>query len=316
VRDVVVFLLVQVLILGLAIALFYRPAASNPIEASTRIKHERLATAPSPRAIFVGGSNLLFGLDCERIERETPYHPVNMGIIGGLRMRYLLNETLAEVREGDLVVLCLEYQTLLADPENANQQVLARIIERRPANAQYLTWPQWRRMIDRGLVEHGGSLVRSIRDGLTGRADEQHVYDAINAFGDLTLYHEQRPPDRREMELMLGRRLRTRSIEIGIAALNDFHEACRERGVEVVYTYPPVSRHMYDRRVEILDAFHRVIVRDCTIPAIMTPDEAVIPDKFNIDGRYHIWGRGVELRTQGLIDAINGYLENGGAGAR
>lgn len=308
----VVFTIVQALVLGLLIGLFYRPTAINPVEASTKIKHERLATAPSPRAIFVGGSNLLFGLDSERVERETSYHPVNMGVIGGLRLRYLLNETLANVRRGDLVVLGLEYQSVLSDPEVANLQVLASIIESRPANARYLSWPQWRRMLDRGVIEYGGQLIRGIRDGMKGRAGGRRVYDAINVYGDLTLYHEQRSPARHEVSVMLGRRLRERSLERGIEALNAFHTACRERGVDVVYSYPPVSQYMFDRREQVLEDFHRILVRDCTIPVIMPPGEMVLPDKFNIDGRYHVWGRGVKIRTQRLIDAIRAYLETGG----
>jgi hypothetical protein len=91
VLEMLLFVLMQLALVSGLLHLFSDARAENPLYASTVIKHKRLAAAPSPRLILVGGSNVLFGIDSAMIERETDFNPVNMGLIGGLRLEYMLN---------------------------------------------------------------------------------------------------------------------------------------------------------------------------------------------------------------------------------
>jgi hypothetical protein len=52
------------------------------------IKHHRLSNTSSPRVIFVGGSNLAFGLDNDLIEKELCIPVVNMGLCSTFSLRY------------------------------------------------------------------------------------------------------------------------------------------------------------------------------------------------------------------------------------
>src|SRR6185503_7764309 len=91
-RDLLIFALLQAAMLAALLWQFYDVRHVSPLSPATVVKHQRLVSAPSPRIILIGGSNLLFGIDSPMIEQQTRYHPVNMGLVGGLRLDYIINE--------------------------------------------------------------------------------------------------------------------------------------------------------------------------------------------------------------------------------
>ena len=88
VRSLSCFLILQSCLCAGVLVLYRRYAALTLHEtgylAASVDKHHLLVHQPSPRIVFVGGSNLAFGLDSGAIERSLGYHPVNMGLNLGL----------------------------------------------------------------------------------------------------------------------------------------------------------------------------------------------------------------------------------------
>ena len=120
------FLALQVAVFTGLVWVGYRPGAVHM--RTSRAKHTLLRESPGPRIIFVGGSNLLFGLDSPTVYRDTGYHPVNMGVQGGLRLDYLLNEVEPHVRSGDVVLLALEHPLLYEAFGDGPRGVMAMIL--------------------------------------------------------------------------------------------------------------------------------------------------------------------------------------------
>jgi hypothetical protein len=85
--------------LGLFLAL-WQMAARNTDDylAASLDKEYRLATLPGPRVVFVGGSNVAFGLDSAIIERWTGRRSVNMGLYVNLGLPFMLDEVRAGLR--------------------------------------------------------------------------------------------------------------------------------------------------------------------------------------------------------------------------
>src|SRR5262245_2359275 len=99
--ELSLFVLLQVGVFGTLIGVWYRPDPDG-YNAATVDKHELPKSQPRPRMIFVGGSNLAFGLDSEMVaEQLPPYNPVNMGLFAGFTYGYMLREIENELQEGD-----------------------------------------------------------------------------------------------------------------------------------------------------------------------------------------------------------------------
>src|ERR1700739_1843921 len=112
------------------IASRYNPPVDlrNDYFASLIDKHNRLKQAGNNRLIFVGGSNLNFGINSEEIEKELNLPVVNLGLHAGLGLDFILNEAMSEIKQGDIVVLSIEYE--LYDSKNEAQVLLIEQAQR------------------------------------------------------------------------------------------------------------------------------------------------------------------------------------------
>ena len=72
-------------------------------------KMEMIESAHGPKIVFVGGSNLAFGLDSARVEAETGYTVVNMGMGFNMGLRFMLDLVEPRIGADDVVVLVPEY---------------------------------------------------------------------------------------------------------------------------------------------------------------------------------------------------------------
>ena len=72
-------------------------------------KHEMLVKKEPPRIIFLGGSNISFGIDSKAIQDTFNVNVINMGIDGGYGLKFILNDYIQKMKNGDLVILSPEY---------------------------------------------------------------------------------------------------------------------------------------------------------------------------------------------------------------
>lgn len=309
-RDILTFTLLQVVLLAVLLQFFYDVRVVSPLSPATVIKHKRLEEAASPRMILVGGSNLLFGIDSPMIEQRTTYHPVNMGLIGGLRLDFILNEICADLRPRDLVVMSLEYNTLNADPGSDETQVIMGVVMQRPRSAQYLTWPQWKRLLDQGAIEYLGVVFRQAFANVIVRDDDNDalITQDMNVYGDLTRYHDPTVKPRKLNHQNTLVKVKPESVRANIARLNEFIASCRRRGVEVMFAYPPLPRTHYRQGEALARRVHRLLRAELDAPVICAPEDIVFPDRDFIGLSYHLRGEAVRERTQRLIDAVNRNL--------
>ena len=81
------------------------------------------STIDSNKIVFVGGSNLLFGVNCKTIERQFNIPTVNYGVNAGLLLPYTLYAARKVLKRGDFVVLALEYPMFNYDGKQ-NEQII------------------------------------------------------------------------------------------------------------------------------------------------------------------------------------------------
>ena len=78
--------------------------------AALRRAAERADATGKPRLAVVGGSGALFGVDAELIELKLGVPCVNLATHAGLGGEYILDRARRELRRGDVVLLCPEYE--------------------------------------------------------------------------------------------------------------------------------------------------------------------------------------------------------------
>lgn len=296
------FLLLQAVLIACIVAP-YRP---NPylFWASTVFKHERLAGAASPRIIFVGGSNLAFGLDSELVAQEIPFMPVNMGIDVGLGLDFMLNEVRPHVRAGDVLVISPEYELFLGF-RGGQASSLARVIEQRPSGIANLSGPNIATLLDTGFGFFHW-IFRNARRNL----HEQVIYGpysvaAFNEYGD-AVDHLESPSRAPRLARAMERFERTPVDVSAVRVLNEFHRFCDEHGAEVYLSHPPLPDYYRAsaRVAEVEAVAHRLL----TVPELDRPDEMLFSAEEFWDTEYHLLRRSRDLRTRLIVDRLKRRL--------
>ena len=122
----------------LSIVLFVIPFEENNYYLALNDKHKALETTPQPRIILVGGSNLAFGIDSERMEKELNVSVVNTGLAAGMGLPYMLKDVKPYLKEGDTVILVPEYSLYFDGIGDAQVEPLAALIGLNPLSVMYL----------------------------------------------------------------------------------------------------------------------------------------------------------------------------------
>ena len=69
-----------------------------------------LENVTSPKIIFVGGSNLAYGLNTARVRQAFAMPVVNMGLQAALGLKFILDQDRPYLNKGDIVVVVPEYR--------------------------------------------------------------------------------------------------------------------------------------------------------------------------------------------------------------
>lgn len=311
VRDIGLFVLLQAVVFGGLLAAFYRPDVSNPVVATVRHKYARLASAPSPRMLFVGGSSVHTGFDGATAESMSGYHAVNLGLIAALRLEYMLAEALAVARPGDLVVIAPEYGQLFRRFEGGNSAMaLLQVLEARPANAAHLRWVHWKTILDAGAIPQLGFAVQQasdrLGDWLRGRKLDQPRSIRVTDASDL-LEHRGEPsrPGAATSENVLRARVDVADMMPSVALINRFAAAARQRGVDVVFTWCPIPKVQQQRRRRQLALIEATLRDQLDVPIIGSPDDFTFPNHAFFDSPLHLGGDWMIERTRRFCALLN-----------
>ena len=259
-------------------------------------KRERLASLEKPRLIFVGGSNLMFGIDSQYIEKETDCAVVNMGVNAALGLDFILADIESKISTDDLIVLSLEYGFFLEDLAEAPS--LWHALEAAPENIRALGLCKIPWMLDNGLYP-----IRQVaRRPFVGRPEMDDLYtrENVNDWGDIA--HR---PERYNKRIGLPRPIKEEEVALdrAIARITLFRERAAKRGAKVVMLYPYLPESYIEDRSGLYNSVHHALSKECFM-VIGKPEEASLHDKYFYDTYYHLTEEGSAIRSERVAEQL------------
>jgi hypothetical protein len=268
---------------------------TNAFVGATIDKEKRLAELPSPRLVFVGGSNWAFGLDSKKISDSTHLPVVNMGLHAGLGVAFVLNEAIEHIKKGDKIILSVEYGlTKLGD-----KKLFSQLVDINPTAANYLNYSFNDRL---SLININWQRCVSSLFFAAILSPNEAVYrrDGFSAEGDMTAHLNLPQPanitDKGPMTF--------RDYSDELTALNAFIKAATEKGAAVYYAFPAYVASEYQLNKPIVAQYEAQFRAQLTCPIINAPDTFVFPDADFFDTAYHLNKIGREKRTERMIDIL------------
>jgi hypothetical protein len=306
------FLLLQGLFFFLLVRNPELPEENNYL-AATMDKHQRLERMEPPRLILVGGSNVAFGFRSETLEEEVGMPVVNMGLVGGLGVEFMLNEVEGAIGRGDVVLLSFEYDLLSGGD---SELIFRQIVELRPENFRHVPWRSWKDLItDHGTGVLGGIVRKSL--GTAGVVEEpgetiqetayrRRYFDAAGGYvghhGSETSLASVEPG----RQLLGSMPVRAMSESV-YRRLEEFAELCARRGAECFYTCPPHPKELLDSKRELIEANWARLGTIHGLTLLDRPEEQTYPLGKFFDTGYHLTARGAYERTMDVSRRLKAY---------
>lgn len=262
-------------------------------------KEARLNSLDSNRLIFVGGSNLAFGLNSELIETTLPVKVANLGLHAGLSLTFMINQVSYLMKKGDAVVLTPEYPLYL-DSFDPDIDLIQFAREIYPLTERYYQFTP------KQVLKAKYERFRKYFTPDSYQIDSVFNRQFFNKYGDNTAHLKKKSLanliDRKPINLI--------EIDHTISILHNFAEKCKKDGVSVYISYPPYPKTEYfgknKERVDALDLKLRKNLPN--IVFLDKPTNYIFEDSLFYDTIYHLNKTGREVRTKMLIEKISKHL--------
>lgn len=287
-------------------------------------KHQILEQAPSPKVIFVGGSNLLFGLNGPKVAKGLRRPVVNMGLCLMFPLSYLLDEIKDNVHAGDLVVLSPEYADFSA--EYSNNIAVADILDIYP---RAIYWILRSNCLDASQLQTFAGHVRALgldkldfavhhfRQIVQNRCRWSHgKYNAgldvlnkenIDNCGDLT-WHLRQKRDNMPSPILFV--VSSHVGESEAKTLNDFGDFCSTRGARFVMIPPSVSTAQLQAQKSKVDVITAECKQRVKVPLVTSPERYAFPVTMIFNNQYHLNKVGRDLRADRLIEDLKPIVDD------
>jgi len=283
--------IVSLFVLGLLIPT--TPRASKSLLFANRQKDELLLHVESPRMIFVGGSNLSFGLNSQMIKEELNLNPINTGVHAGIGIRYMLENTIQYVREGDIIILALEYSHFYHDYNSGSAELLRTIFDVELSNIRLLNLQQ---IV--GLIPHVPKYSLSkFRPSEYFNIKESDVYsvNSFNEYGDVYTHWGL------EQRKFLSSSVRGQFNQSVILHILDFQKEIFKKKAILYVTYPGYQDISYLNSIKQIE---RVAIeyKKNGLVTLGCPERYKMPNHMMFNTTYHLNKEGLDHRSRLFID--------------
>lgn len=301
-------LLLKISILALLVALImalgipFLKYTDDAYEMATIDKRELLRSTKPPRIIFVGGSNLAFGLDSKSIEETIGIQVINMGLHGGLGLRYNLLEVKPYIRKRDVIVIIPEYEQFFGTCFDGTYLT----------TINFLNFPEDRKIL-LSLKAYLSILKRYPQalgiqlPNLLIKPKIKVVYNRrnFNEYGDNIghLNKDSLVSEKIQACEILGKI----NMDV-ISELNSFKFYAEKTGAMVFFNYPCLIDKQYKKNEKKINSVCDILRENLKIPILSTSLNYVLPEDYFYDTIYHLNTEGRNIRTQKIIADLKKVL--------
>jgi hypothetical protein len=269
--------------------------------AATFDKMKLLQRTPSPKVIFIGGSNLALGIDSARIRKELGRPVVNMGLHAGLGLKFMLDQVEPYLRPGDTLVVVPEYQHFTGEIFYSEMTCLMEHAK--------LTH-DWSALAALPLVKLANVMLRSneavFRYTPAGVRNPSFAFARkdFNCDGDM-IAHLCMPNRKAILANVLAGDVNGAAVDY----LHDFTARNERHGVTTVLIYPCLPKTYYSSHAAIIGSIAGALTKG-GVRTLCSPSDFTYNDDLFFDSVYHLNAQGRQLRTAKMIQTLQPLTGN------
>lgn len=292
-KNIILFLIPITLVLCSGLILPPTPRASKSLLFAIKQKDSLLIHTKSPRIIFVGGSNLSFGLNSRKIKHSLNLNPINTAIHAALGTRFMLENTLQYVKTGDIIILAFEYGHYYKSYNHTSDQLLRTIADVSPDKIKHLSLKQAINLIQYipnfsftkfKTSEYKGYQVSSI-----------YSINSFNKFGDVETHWKMKNRGYRPT------RVKGTFNKTIVRKIKEFENTAVERGAKVYITFPAYDEISFKNSKDKILKVEKTL-NEHEFNVLGNAKRYSMPVEMMFNTSYHLNKKGVEHRTNLFIE--------------
>lgn len=278
---------------------------------SFSIKRDYAESIKEPRILIIGGSNVRYNISAAQISQQIDIPTVNLGTTAGVMIPYMLEQLTPIIREGDIILLPLEY-SVYRQTESMTSDVVLYVTSVNPHWFVDNPHKALEVIFEFGLVQLAkANAINIFLDYDSVRSQEPMV----NKFGDQKNTHPQNQTYAMLSQLEERLQATPKTLSFNKKArkvLTKFIMECHQKKATVVLTYP--CHFYYDEYRE--KAFEDFILElgafawDLGVPVVGTPQDFLFEDKALFwDTLSHMNQAGRDIATERMIELLKEFLK-------
>jgi len=275
-------------------------------------KQQHAKSIVGKKAVFIGGSNLLFGLDSDIMGKELQRPVVNMGINAGLPLRVILNQGTARLKSGDIAVFSLEYP-LYSDDGKPSAGHLDYLLSH-PAELYQLPV---RDIAQTYLLSSAARVLQGYQGLPSGFDTRKGLYGShnINAQGD-QINSEARKQQVWMREGMAGKLPKHYGRDFvehaqAIEVLQSLSRELKQRGICPLFIPPPMMDQTSYHQTTEQDYYAKLpdYLRSKGLEYFLTPLDFMYPEADFFDTPFHLTAEQRLIHTHALGRQLKVLIE-------
>jgi hypothetical protein len=263
------------------------------------------------KIIFVGGSNVAFGIDSIEIKKAFGIESINFGCMAGIGPEVLLSKIENHTSGGDIIIFCWEFGLYRFKRTGSNFTYLNLIYG--PHNALRSNYPIMDKI--RLNLRYPTSHIRtSIAVAYNPFADPEIFRCSWNfdEHGNVRSIQEQIVKEKELINSPLSSLMTELTITNDVKEmLTDFVHSCRNKNIKLLSTWPNTfnnPKYIKNKVVEKNFLTIKDFWQNLDVPMIGMPEDSMLAAEFFHDTYYHLNSKGVKIRTKKLIDNLKPQL--------
>ena len=305
-KEIAVFFLKLALFTGLVILflLHVMPQFAGNYTAALIDKAERLRSIDGERIVLIGDSNLVFGMDSQKLEEALGMPVVNMGLHGGIGNAVHEEMGKFRVNPGDIYVLSYVHYS-------DNDKILDIMPVWCAIEDHFDLW-QILRLKDSVKMFRGFPIYfkkcMEYYETDTGNQDYGGVYSRnnFNCYGDMAAFRGETEYDFDEFIPAPELNDTTRN------RLNELNRYFQERGATLLIAAHPVGYGPMTADREEFKAFQEQLEAGLDCDVISDFTDYLMDYSYFYDTQYHLTTEGAGIRTDKLIRDLRNWAGRSG----
>jgi len=267
-------------------------------------KVQLLDTVSQPRIIFLGGSSTAFNNDSRTIQDSTGYNIINCGLHAGLGIKIPLKDGLQYIKEGDIVVMQIEYANFFNGGNGEPETLPSFMVTTNWRYCRLLNLTQWKKLIQgiprenvRSLMNLAKTLANKNGGNLHESKEYVYVKEGFNEFGD-EVNHLNFPGQK---YTPTGKTNTKKVNPDFIKWLSTYITYYEKAGAKIVML-PPSCIASY-----LPESYNENIgntLAEIQHPYLVHPSLMTVNDSCMFNTEYHLTKEGVRQNTQNIIKVL------------